>query len=268
MKLLELDFSITIALCCWHMLLPNPQSKLGKFVRKIEFELILFFLGMAGLVYVGITTWSIRAVIFGYIFFAIIVGLIYFWRELLIFFFSPIFLIMWIGQNWLVKRYLKKGKFKQNAPAETVVILGHPNWFLLEGWLKPIFFGDEVRQLVKTIQAEGRDFSFYPNANLADVEKIMADKNITEVYFLGHGSSHSFQLGTDEILYYCEFNSPKYMKQFAHQVHCGDPYGKSLLDYVVPEENRAKCFFFREKINTPFIIKELKKREDTALAKK
>ncbi len=68
---------------------------MGKFVRKIEFELILFFAGMAGLVYVGISTWSIRAVIFSYISFVIVIGLIYFWRELFLFFFAPVLLIMW-----------------------------------------------------------------------------------------------------------------------------------------------------------------------------
>jgi len=117
------------------------------------------------------------------------------------------------------------------------------------------------------MRAENRDFSFYPRAGLVDVENIMRNKNISEVYILGHGNSHEFQLGTDEILYYCEFNDPKYTKQFVHQVHCGDKHGKSLIDYVVPEENRARCFFFREPITGPKIIRELKKRELVAMQK-
>jgi hypothetical protein len=249
------------------MLVRNSQNKFAKFIRRIDVELILFFLGMAGLIYIGVSTHSLRAMLFSYIFFATIIGLLYFWRELLTFFFAPIFLLMWIWQHFSVKRYLRKNKFKINIPAETVVILGHSNWFLLEGWLKPIFFVSEIKQLVKTMRVENRNFSFYPNASLTEVEKIMSDIDITEVYFLGHGSSHEFQLGTDEILYYCDFNDQKYIKQFVHQVHCGDKYGKSLIDYVVPEENRARCFFFREPINGPTVIKELKKREEAAMQK-
>lgn len=249
------------------MLIRNSQNKFAKFVRRIDVELILFFIGMAGLLYIGISTRSMRAMISSYILFATIIGFLYFWRELFTFFFAPIFLLMWIWQHFSVKRYLNKNKFKMNTHTETVVILGHPDWFLLEGWLKPIFFVGEIEQLVKTMRAENRDFSFYPGATKADVEKIMSDKNVSEVYFLGHGNSHEFQLGTDEILYYCDFNDPKYTKQFVHQVHCGDKYGKSLIDYVVPEENRAKCFFFKEPITGPAVIKELKKREAAALGK-
>ena len=249
------------------MLGPNPESKLGKILQKTETNLVLFFLGIAFLVYMGIKTGSIKAVVFAYFFFTAIVGLIYFWRQIILFFVSPIWLIYWPIQFFLLKRYLKKKGFKQNIPAGTVVVLGHSNWFMLEGWLKPMFFMNEIKHLVRVMRAEGRDFSFYPNANLADTEKIMADKSIEEVYFVGHGNSHSFQLGTDEILYYCEFNNPKHTKQFAHQIHCGTKYGKSLIDYVVPEGNKAKCFWFKEEINSHQIIKELKRRERLALSK-
>ncbi len=89
----------------------------------------------------------------------------------------------------------------------------------------------------------------------------MVDKDIKEVYFVGHGDSHSFKLKGDKVLYYCDFNDPvKYGKEFVHQVHCGTSYGKSLIDYVVPKENRAKCFFFGKQINSNDIEKEFKRR--------
>ena len=59
---------------------------------------------------------------------------------------------------------------------------------------------------------------------------------------------------------HCDFNDPKYGKEFAHQVHCGTSYGKSLIDYVVPEENKAKCFMFRKTIDSGDIVKEFKRR--------
>ena len=88
----------------------------------------------------------------------------------------------------------------------------------------------------------------------------MSDKNIKEVYFFGHGSSHVFQLNTDDILYYCDYNNNKYGKEYVHQVHCGTKDGKSLVDYVVPEENKKGCFLIRKSINGFDIVKEFKRK--------
>ena len=181
------------------------------------------------------------------------------------FFFSPLFLIAWPLQNLLVQRYIKQFS---GADGEVAIILGHANWFTLEGWVKPIFLKREIKSLVKLLGAKGQTFVFYPDANMADVEMIMRNKNIKEVYFFGHGNSHVFQLGTDEILYYCDFNDPKYRKEYVHQVHCGLPHGKSLIDYVVPEENRSQCFHFRKPINSGDIQKEFKRRLGSAPKRK
>jgi hypothetical protein len=53
-------------------------------------------------------------------------------------------------------------------------------------------------------------------------------------------------------------NVPK----FLHQVHCGTPHGKSLIDYVVPEKNKGKCFLIRKPINFYEIKRELKKQKE------
>jgi len=169
--------------------------------------------------------------------------------------------------NYLLKRYLRN--FKQNVPAEVVIILGQSDFFKLEAWVKPNFLKSEIVGLVKYLKAKNQDFSFYTKASLKDVEKIMSDKIIKEVYFFGHGDSHTFQLNTDEILYYCEFNDlEKYGKDFVHQVHCGTPYGKSLIDYVVPKENRSRCFLFRKTIRSADIEKEFKRMTKNILEKK
>ncbi len=151
--------------------------------------------------------------------------------------------------------------FKQNTLAEVVIVLGQTDFFKFKGWTKINFLKYDIKLLAKYLQLRKQDFSFYSNATLEDVERIMKDKNIREVYFVGHGDSHTFELKTGEILYYCDFNDPvKYGKDFIHQVHCGTPYGKSLIDYIVPKENRDKCFFFRKTINSFDIERELKKR--------
>jgi hypothetical protein len=241
------------------MLPSHSQSKFAKFVQKVEFKLVLFIAYVLGLICVWIYSRQFLPVIIMHLFFILIVAIIYFWEDLLVLVFSPLILILMPIQRLFIKRYL--AKFNQNEAAEVVIILGHPNWFMLQGWLKHILMTSDIKSLVEYLEAKKQNFSFYPTASIADVEKIMSDKNIKEVYFFGHGNSHGFELSNDEFLYYCEFNNPKYQKEYVHQVHCGDPDGKSLVDYVVPEENRDKCFFFRKPINSLFILREFKRRK-------
>lgn len=230
-----------------------------KILRRTEVELIQFFFYVGGLMYLlmkGCSWWSI--IIF-HLFFVLFYGIYYFKENFLIFLFAPITAVLIPINDYFLEKYLKN--FKKNVPAEVVVILGQSDFFKLEAWIKPNFFKSEISWLIRYLNARKQNFSFYPKARLKDVEKIMSDKSIKEVYFFGHGDSHTFQLNTDEILYYCEFNdSEKYGKDFVHQVHCGTPNGKSLIDYVVPKKNKNKCFLFRKTIHSFDIEKEFKKR--------
>ncbi|MHB9019829.1 MAG: hypothetical protein ACYC3G_03090, partial [Minisyncoccota bacterium] len=160
--------------------------------------------------------------------------------------------------NYRFNKFLNK--YKQNIPAKTVLILGHSNWRDVEFWTKVNFTIGELKPIIKFLELKTPDFSFYPNATFEDVEKIMANKNVREVYFLGHGDCHVFKLSPNQPLYYCDFNNEKYKKDYIHQVHCGDKYGKRLIDYVVPEENRNKCFSFKRVITSFRIRREFKNR--------
>jgi hypothetical protein len=173
----------------------------------------------------------------------------------------PVVVLSTLYENHLVNKFLKKQP--KNALAEVAIVLGHPNWSKTEAWFKMNSARGELKRLVELLQVKKQTFSFYPNATQQDVQGIMADKSIKEVYFMGHGSSHKFQLSTDDILYYCDFNDVKYGKEFVHQVHCGTPDGKSLVDYVVSEENKAGCFFVRKLIRPDQIHKEFKRRIKT-----
>ncbi len=234
------------------------MKRFQKIFVKTETRLIMFLFYIASLIHVLLAGKGLRTVLDVHLFFVLIFSIFYFGRQFVWFFVSPVVAIYLPFQNYFLKQYLRK--FKQNEPAEVVVVLGRYNWYMLEAWIKPNFFKKEIKTLVDLLYAKKRSFSFYSNASLTDVEIIMRDKNIKEVYFFGHGDSHTFQLNTDEILFYCEFNDPKYEKEFVHQVHCGTKEGKSLIDYVVPRENRSKCFMFRKSITGPDIVKEFKKR--------
>lgn len=230
-----------------------------KILQRTDSRLIQFFVYLGALVFLLLKGFGFLSVVYVHLFFVLIYGIVYFRDEFLMFFFSPIFAIALPIQNYYLKKYLSN--FKQNVSAEVVIVLGQSDWFKLWAWLKNNFLESEIKALVKYLQAKGQNFAFYTKASIKDVEKIMSNKSIKEVYFFGHGDSHTFQLNTDKYLYYCDFNDyQKYGKEFAHQVHCGTPDGKRLIDYVVPEENRDKCFFFDKSITSADIKKEFKRR--------
>lgn len=232
---------------------------LKKILLKTEFRLFLFLGYVIALIYVWLTSHGWLPVFFVHLFFVFIFSIFYFGPKFLLFLAAPFMAIFLPIQSYFLKKYLKN--FKQNTPAEVAIVLGQPNWFRLTAWTKIIFIKQDIKYLVQCLQTKNQSFSFYPSATFRDVEKIMSNKNTKEVYFVGHGTSHIFELSTDDPLYYCEFiNQQKYGKEFIHQVHCGTHHGKSLIDYVVPEENRPKCFFFRKPINSLTIKKEFKKR--------
>jgi len=178
--------------------------------------------------------------------------------EIIFIFLAPITPIIVYVTEFRINRLLKK--FKKNEFTETVIILGHTDWTQIEGWVKPNHARSTVKLVTKLLTAEKKDFSFFPKATMGDVENIMKNPSVKEVFFMGHGSSHEFQLTNGVYIYYCDFNNEQYRKEYVHQIHCGTSDGKSLIDYTVPEKNKASCFLIRKSINGITIDKYLKKR--------
>ena len=176
---------------------------------------------------------------------------------------APVFIVVLVILNVITKRRTEKylRDLKKNTPAETVIILGHSKWTRVKEWLRPNYSMKELKYLVACMRAEKRDFSFYPNASFKEVESLMAGKSVNEVFFYGHGDTHGFSLDTGCAVFYCDFNDPKYAKERVHQTHCGsEDGGKSLIDYVVSDANKGKCFIQKDNVYPGQIIKYLKKR--------
>ncbi|MFA5886299.1 MAG: hypothetical protein WC863_00805 [Patescibacteria group bacterium] len=226
--------------------------------NAVEWELVAFLLYFIFLVITIFTIKNLLAVLYIHIALMILFSIYYFGRELFYILIAPLFVILYPLNSFQTKRFLKKVQL--NKSCHTVVVLAHSNWRKLEAWIKPNFNVSEIKLLYKYLKKRGDDFSFYPKATLDDVNDLMADPNIKEIYFYGHGSSHVFQLGTGEYLYYCEFSNGKYEKDFVHQMHCGTEDGKSLVDYVVPDKNKKECFWVKKSITGPYIEKILKKK--------
>lgn len=234
------------------------RTAIGRKFLSVDYRLILFFLYVGFLVFLLVTQHNIWTVIYVHFLFVFIFSIFYFGRQFLYIFLAPLMAIFIPVEQYRINRFLKK--FKQNTHSEVAIILGHSDWTKLEAWIKPNSGLSELKLLVELLKIKKQDFSFYPRASFGEVEKIMSNKHIKEVYLLGHGSSHIFQLNTDDILYYCEFSNPRYGKEFVHQIHCGTPDGKSLVDYVVPAENRNGCFLIRKPITMIRVEKELKQK--------
>jgi hypothetical protein len=179
--------------------------------------------------------------------------------DLFIFPFFP--LVFWAQNNEQkkIKKYLSK--VNQDIPKSAVVVLAYYDIYNIKYGMKPNYDFGNIKAIVNYLKISTRDdFSFYVKASRNDVDEIMADKNVREVLFVGHGDSHTFVLNLEDEIYYCDFNSPIYFKDFVHQVHCGTKGGKSLVDYIVPEENKSKCFFFRKTVRSADMNKWFKNR--------
>lgn len=164
----------------------------------------------------------------------------------------PIFgMLYWCG-NYNTKEVVKFLKdYNQNCTKAAVVIVAHFERYNFKYATKPNYILSDMKVIVEYLKLKRiNDFSFYLNASIDDVYKIMANDNVREVFFVGHGDSHTFVLDDDTEISYCEFNNEKYKKDFVHQVHCGTKHGKSLIDYAVSKENKDKCFFFRKKVDS------------------
>lgn len=166
----------------------------------------------------------------------------------------PLVILASIDMQKIIRKNLVKEGVKQNVHSRTVVLATNFKWYEIDYYLNTSPTHNDVKELVKYLVQSKKDFSFYLKPSRKDIEDVMSDKKVREVYFLGHGNSWKFQINTMDLLKYKEFDDKKYYKDFVHQVHCGTKYGKPLRCYVVPKKNWKKCFFVREKIAEKYIV--------------
>jgi hypothetical protein len=88
----------------------------------------------------------------------------------------------------------------------------------------------------------------------------MFDQEVREIFFVGHGDSHTFVLNLDDDIFYCDFNDIRCQKDLVQQFHCGTRTGKSLVEYVVSEDNWKDCFFPRHEVKSSDMDKFLKEK--------
>lgn len=198
--------------------------------------------------------------------YSLVIGGLYLGEEFLYVILAPVIIPVNLISLYLISRFLKK--FKINEPAEIVVVLAYPNWNTVGGWIKPNYLPSEIKAIARFLEVQGVSHSFYTHATTEDIEKIMRKREIRQVYFVGHGDSHNFCLTNGQVVIYCDYNDPACAKDYVHQVHCGTLQGKSLKEYVVPPENRGKCFFFNHSITGEDIVREFNKRTEEILKKR
>lgn len=173
--------------------------------------------------------------------------------------------ICFIHKNTKIQKYINN--FTLNKPSRAVLILANFKRLSVDYFIKDNYSLKELKAIIEYINARKVDFSIYFKANRSDIIKIMANPEIREVYFIGHGATGSFQLDSDNIIYYEDFNDQKYYKDFVHQAHCGTKEGIPLREYIVPKENREGCFWKDKTITSKIIIKWFGKKTEEIKSK-
>ena len=128
----------------------------------------------------------------------------------------------------------------KNTPAGTVIVIGKTDYFRPAFWTSPNYDTD-LLLIVHYLKMLGKPFSIYYNASIETFDKIMENKKVHTVYVFGHGRRHGFAIDRNTVIDYCRYNDPKFKKDFVYQIHCNGGKGKSLVEYVVPQENQAEC---------------------------
>ena len=121
-----------------------------------------------------------------------------------------------------------------------MVVIGKNEYFSPSFWVSPNYDTD-LLIVVEYLRMIGRPYSIYYEASIETIDEIMADKNIKTVFFFGHGRRHGFAIDKGNVVDYCRYDDPKYTKDYVYQIHCNHGKGKSLVEYVVSNENQPQC---------------------------
>ena len=162
----------------------------------------------------------------------------------------------WISRGILFYEFKK---IKMNKSTHAVIIVGENNpknlWYLCNP-----NYSLEILTIIDYLKLKGNEFSVNIIKEKEDLDKIMFDKNVKEIYLLGHGRRHSFKLKDGEVIDYCRYKDCT--KDFVFQLHCNHDGGESLAEYVVPEKNKSICVpghdYSREFTTNDGFIKKIK----------
>lgn len=173
----------------------------------------------------------------------------------------PVVFLFFLSLSRKINKYFLKEDINQNTHKKIVVIVTHFSWYNLNFYINNSPTPDDIIAITKYLKNSNKEFSFYLKSSRDDIEKIMRDKKVREVYFLGHGDSDKFQIDANNSAKYIEFNNKKYSKNYVHQIHCGSKKGIPLRYYVVPKKNWKQCYFKRDVIKEKDIVKYFKDKK-------
>lgn len=193
--------------------------------------------------------WALLISVFMYLFFKILIGktqslpvlfvVPMFIGFILIYLLLPVRALLFFVNQLIIRVTLFS--VNRNHPKKTVIVIGKDEFKNPSYWVSPNYDLD-LLLIVKYLKIKNEDFSIYYNVDKSKLDEIMTNKDIKTVYLVGHGRRHGFALSKNEVVDYCNYNNMnKYKKDFVYQIHCNHGKGKSLVEYVVPEENRTEC---------------------------
>jgi uncharacterized membrane protein YhdT len=129
---------------------------------------------------------------------------------------------------------------------EVVVVLGYDGPKIIGNLFISTYLG--IGYLIKYLELKKKSFNIYITPSKKKISNLLNNRNIKIFYFVGHGSKRGFSLNKKENIFYSDYLGSKLSKEEVHLYHCGHSEGKTLIDYIVKEENRKKCFVANDKV--------------------
>lgn len=160
-------------------------------------------------------------------------GLIYY----LLVFLTLTFLVY--NNIWRFVNVQRLKKYTKTKNPSVAIIFGVDT--LTSFLFRTIYTINNLFELIKYFNKNDIKFKVYMNISKKEFDKIIEDDSINTLYLIGHGRKTAFKLNKKEIVLSYDYQTSKHKKEEVHLYHCTHEDGKSLIDFIVKEENKHKC---------------------------
>jgi len=151
-------------------------------------------------------------------------------------------LIIFIIINSLFKYFNlnKLKKYSKNKNPNTIIIFGIET--LASSFFYSIYNIRGLNILINYFNQNNIKFKICFNISRLEFDEILNNKNIKNIYLIGHGRKTAFKLNKNELILSYDYQNSKIEKDSIHLYHCTHENGKSLIDFLVSNKNKHKCY--------------------------
>ncbi len=150
-------------------------------------------------------------------------------------------ILLWSVYNNICKFVIiqRLNKYTKTKNPTVAIIFGVDN--LTTSLLLTIYKINKLFEQINYFNEKDIKFRIYMNISKKEFNKIIENDSIQKLYLIGHGRKTAFKLNKKEIVLSYDYQTSKHKKDEVHLHHCTHEDGKSLIDFIVKEENKHKC---------------------------